>query len=161
MRNKRRILVSSFLLILLVLVGFYRDFLFKSINALLKARDFEMDYSMPDGLHFTENWSDHSLQLAKWVLTMVFTAVYFTLTLIAIRTLFGRSRAFYFTLLPYLFLIALSGLSMLVGFLFANFSENAYEVARYLMGIAQSPLVLMILIPAMKLSAKEKTSISN
>jgi hypothetical protein len=47
---------------------------------------------------------------------------------------------------------------MLTGLVLSQFSGKMYEFARYFMGIAQSPLVLMILIPVFKISKKEKTS---
>lgn len=64
------------------------------------------------------------------------------------------------TILTYVGIIILSAVFTTIGYLFEGTSEKMYEFARYLMGMAQSPIVLMILIPTFKLSEKEnfKTS---
>ncbi len=52
-------------------------------------------------------------------------------------------------------IIILSAIFIALGFLFSGASAKMYEFARYLMGMLQSPLILMILIPAFKLAEKE------
>ena len=60
------------------------------------------------------------------------------------------------TFAVYIAIILISALFIGFGLLFKNSSETMYEFARYLMGMAQSPIILMVLIPALKLSEKEE-----
>jgi fumarate reductase subunit D len=58
------------------------------------------------------------------------------------------------TVWVYTGIVLLSGLLMLIGIISGS-TENMYEFARYFMGMAQSPLILMILFPLFKLAEKE------
>ena len=74
--------------------------------------------------------------------------------------LFGNRNFFKITIWSYVAILLVSGILITIGYVFKGTTEKTYEFARYLMGLAQSPLILMILIPAFKLSEKEidKTS---
>ena len=61
----------------------------------------------------------------------------------------------------YAFVTVIAGMFMITGYVIEGISEKMYEFARYLMGMAQSPIILMILIPAFKLSEQEQTNIEN
>jgi ABC-type Na+ efflux pump permease subunit len=61
----------------------------------------------------------------------------------------------------YAVVMLLSGLFMILGAAFEGLSDRMYEFARYLMGMVQSPIILMIMIPAFKLSGSEPNNITN
>ena len=142
---------------ILLFFGYYRDFVFKNINALLKAWDADMDFKMPPSLFFLENYDYDTLVNIKWLLTILFSFIYLSIAIITIQLLFNNKKHIRVTVLSYLAITIVSGVFILTGYFFQNTSEKMYEFARYLMGMAQSPIVLMLLIPAFKLSEKENS----
>ena len=145
-----------FLLILSLLVtGFYRDFVFKNINALLQAWDADMDYTMPPSLTFFTNYEYHTLVNIKWVLTIVFSIIYLIISIFTVRLLFNNKKYIRLTVATYAGVLVVSCVFIAIGFVFHH-SENMYSLARYLMGMVQSPVLLMIVIPAFKLNENSK-----
>ena len=138
----------------LLFVGFYRDFVFKNINALLQAWDNDMDYAMPHSLDFLRNYEYNTLVNIKWVLTIVFAIIYLIISIFSIKLLFNDKKYIRLTIATYTGILLLSSFIIGIGFVFHH-SEKMYSLARYLMGMAQSPIILMILIPAFKLNEKE------
>jgi hypothetical protein len=136
------------LFIAFISVGFYRDFLFKSINALLKSWDYEMDYEMPAGLRFFEQLDYNVIVRIKWVLTLVFTGIYLLLTLWTLHVLFNEKRYLRLTLMSYMIVVIISALLSFLGYLVPGIEPRTYYFARYLMGFLQSPLIVMILVPS-------------
>lgn len=158
--TKKLWLQISFIAFIAIALGYLRDSIFKTINALLRAWDLEEDYFLPTFLKFLENFEYETLINLKWLLTFIFTALYLFFSLITIKVLFQNRTFMKITLFVYIALLIVSGGFMMFGYFFDGTAEKMYTFARYLMGLAQSPLILMILIPAFKLSEKEidKTS---
>lgn len=153
--KKLRIIAFYLLIILLLLaVGYYRDFVFKSINALLQAWDSEVDYYITPSLSFIENYEYETIVRLKWLLTMIFSLAYLGISLLAVKFIFDRRSFMKITVFVYMAITALSGCLILIGMIIGS-QEKMYEFARYFMGMAQSPLVLMILFPVFKLAEKE------
>ncbi|MDQ3046980.1 MAG: hypothetical protein M3R27_05480 [Bacteroidota bacterium] len=158
--SKKNFLLSLIILLLLIL-GYYRDFLFKQINAMLKAWDFEMDYAMPFPWRFLENYYYDTIVNFKWLLTIVFTILFLLVSMLAIHLIFRNKKFLRITVLSYVAVTVISALFAGIGILSESSSVKMYELARYLMGMAQSPVILMILIPAFKLSSREQPNIEN
>lgn len=146
------------MLCILLLTGFCRDFIFKSINALLQAWDHDMTYAMPRGLGFFESYEYGTIVNLKWLLTLLFSLLYLLIAIIVIRYTFHNKKFVRITIAAYFGIICLSALLIATGLLLKNSSEKMYEFARYFMGMAQSPIILMVLIPAFKLAEKEQTA---
>jgi hypothetical protein len=157
MQRIKTLLFYLLIIALLLATGFYRDFVFKSINALLQAWDSNMDYYMPPSLCFFENYEYDTIVNIKWLLTFIFSLAYFLISFIAIRFIFRNRKFTLITCWAYLGILLLSGIFMLTGMIFKTSTEKMYEFARYFMGMAQSPLVLMILVPVFKLAEKENS----
>jgi hypothetical protein len=143
--------------LLLLFVGFYRDFVFKSINGLLKAWDHDLGYYLHSSLAFLENLEYDTLVNLKWFLTLLFTLIYLAIAIFAVKIFFSQKKFILITCAVYIGITAVSALLMISGIILSN-SPKMYEFARYLMGIAQSPVILMILIPVFKLAEKEKNN---
>jgi hypothetical protein len=135
--------------------GYLRDFIFKKINALLQAWDHDLDYSLPDFLSFLNNYQYDTIVNIKWGLTCLFWVIYLVISLITIKWLFNKKRYIQITIAVYSGILILSALFICLGFIFPTASYKMYEFARYLMGMAQSPVILMILIPAFSIYEKE------
>jgi hypothetical protein len=154
-KNISIVLIALFLL----LSGYLRDFIFKKINALLQAWDHNMDYDMPSPMAFLANWQYDSVLSLKWLLTFVFWGIYLFISLITVKLFFRRNLYIKITLGVFVGVLLISGIFMGLGFLIKPISEKMYEFTRYLMGIAQSPIIIMILLPVFKLYNNEKPEI--
>ncbi len=146
----------SCIIALLILSGYLRDTVFKTINALLRAWDLDQDYFLPPFLSFLENYQYETLENLKWLLTLIFSLLYLILTIFSIKLFLKSSKYIKIAIFTYLGIIVISGVFILIGLCFNSIAQKMYEFARYLMGMAQSPIILMILIPAFKLLEKEK-----
>lgn len=144
----------------LILSGYLRDSVFKTINALLEAWDLDQDYFLPPFLSFLENYEYETLENLKWLLTLLFSLLYLIITILSIKLIFNNPKYIKIAVFTYIGIVLISGIFILAGLVFHSTSLKMYEFARYLMGMAQSPIILMILIPALKLLEKEKSKTS-
>lgn len=157
MKKVKTVIFYFLILSTLLSLGFYRDFVFKSINALLQAWDHDLEYTMPSSLNFFEKLEYETIVNLKWLLTLVFSLIYLIISIGVIRFIFDNRRYLYITIGSYLGVIIVSAIFIGIGMIFSGASEKMYEFARYLMGMAQSPIILMILIPAFKIYEKENS----
>lgn len=156
MSKTKKIIHITLILISIVFFSFYRDFVFKSINALLQAWDYDMDYPIHPTLSFLKKYEYSTVYNFKWFLTLFFSGIFLFLLIWTIKVLFNNKRYRTVAILSYLIITILSALFMFVGYIFTDLAEKMYEASRFLMGMAQSPIILMILIPLFLLSEKEK-----
>jgi hypothetical protein len=154
-------LILALIIVLLLVVGYYRDFIFKGINAIMQAAYLGVPYTAPPSLAFLLTYTPAELSTLKWWLTLLFTVVYFAIALFTIHILFHNKRFNQFTIGAYVVVLLLSALFTATGRLLPGVSDKTYEFSRYLMGMAQSPIILMILIPTFKLSLKQDSNIPN
>ena len=142
-----------FLLILsLIFFGYLRDYLFVNINfQLAKLYYKDYIYTLPENLSFLQIFSYNQLFYGKWILTIVFMLIYFLITCAFIKKIFTEKKYIKWTAYSFLTILFISFLFYSYGILFHDY-DNGYTLSRVFMGMVQSPLVLMILIPAFKLS---------
>jgi hypothetical protein len=158
-KTVKKFALLAFIFVALLALGFYRDFVFKSINALLQAWDHDMDYQMPRSLQFFEDYEYDTIVNMKWILTLLFSLFYLLLAIFTIRILFDSKGFVRITIASYAGIVIISALFILTGLMMKGSSEKMYEFARYMMGLAQSPIILMILIPVFRMYEKEKPEI--
>jgi hypothetical protein len=125
---KKKILVFA-MIVLVILLGYLRDYIFVSINSSID--------SGADG--------GGNLSLLKWVLTFLFCVFYLFLTSAFLKVLFNEKKYFILPVLCYALLIGVSLLTAGIGYFFSSF-EHVYPFIRMVMGVAQSPIILMVLI---------------
>ena len=154
-------MILSVIIILILFLGYYRDFIFKGINAILQAKDLQASYTPAVSLQFLQHYSYPSLLKIKWGLTLLFSLTYLGIALYSVHLIFRNPKFNRITIATYLVVGLISGLFMATGVVFQGVSDKMYEFSRYLMGMAQSPIILMILIPAFKLSLQEHNNIPN
>ncbi len=127
---KRKIVIIGLTAVVIAL-GFLRDYIFVSIN--------EKTGQGPGGMGELFFW--------KWPLTIGFASLYFVLTCLFLHLLFAQKKYIRLAVFAYAVLFAVSFIVTAGGYLISSF-ENVYPFIRTVMGIAQSPIVMMILIPA-------------
>lgn len=128
MQNKSLIIIL--LIITTIILGYFRGYIFVSINAMIE----------------TGNAGAYLLSL-KWLLTFVFSILYFLLTYIFLVVIFRSQKYLWLSAGVYVFLFTVSFFAAVIGKFITSF-ENVYPFVRSVIEIAQSPIVLMILIPA-------------
>jgi hypothetical protein len=123
--KKNKVVWVSLLIVLAIFLGFYRDRLFIPINEAIKR-----------GLQ---------VGMIKWFLTLGFTVAYWLLTIALVRVIFQSKRYVLIGVGAYLFILLIALLVSTFGYFFSSFQE-VYPLVRSIMGIAQSPIIAMVLI---------------
>ena len=135
---------KKFLIALLVAVaiaiGFLRDYVFVSINQIIEH----------------SNDASGKLSVLKWTLTFVFSVLYLILTSTLLYVLFQSAKYIWLAVFTYVLLFAVSFSAAIGGYLISSF-QNVYPFVRTVMGIAQSPVVMIILIPACFLNEQKES----
>jgi hypothetical protein len=150
--DRVKVLKLTVCIVTIILLGFLRLYLFENINHQLAFIYYENEVSyVTEELSFIADYSYDTLMSVKWLLTIFFTIGYLALTLGIINILFSNKEFIHITLLIFSLIVFAS---FLLYFIFGFFNESAlgYRLARFCMGVVQSPLPLMILIPAFKLA---------
>lgn len=114
-----------FLVLVTIFLGFYRDAVFIPINEDIK------------------NGAD--LNTLKWILTGIFTVVYLAITIVFLLILYKSKKYALIAVVVYAFILMVSFLISLVGYVFFSF-QAVYPFIRTIMGVAQSPVIAMVLI---------------
>ena len=133
--------------------GFLRDSMFRTIN--WQITHFQTDnpvlvrssFYYKLFLHFNTN----ELYAAKWILTIIFSILFFTYTVIGTRLIYKTKYYTKTIAILFISIFILSALAYSIGYFTGNLSKG-YHFARIFMGAAQSPFILLILLPAIKLS---------
>ena len=155
MKIKYRFYIA--LIITLLIIGFVRDYLFVNLNyqASLAYYKQKPDYEISGFLAFIQNWSYTKLYYSKWILTFLFAFLYGLVAFLSVRFVFKSKLYNRVTLFIYIAIFVISLMAFGIGYVTNNYSKG-YSIARQLMGWLQSPVVLMILMPALFLNNNEK-----
>lgn len=130
-------LIVIVLIVLTIFLGFLRDYIFVSINKFIEAG----------------SDADGRLALLKWVLTALFSILYLLLTGAFLQVLFSERKYIIIAALCYLLLFLAAAMTGIFGYFFSDF-ETAYPFIRAVLGVAQSPVVTIILVPACFLNSR-------
>lgn len=117
------------LIIVTVTLGFLRDYIFVSINQFIDA-----------GVDVNGR-----LSILKWALTFLFSLLYLIIACIFLHILFGVRKYMWMAAFSYILLLGIALLSAALGYFFSSFA-SVYPFIRSVLGVAQSPIVAMVLI---------------
>ena len=133
--------------------GFVRDSIFRSIN--WQITHFQTDNPVLVRSSFCHklflHFSTNELYAAKWILTIIFSILFFAYTVIGTRLIYQTKHYTKTIAILFISVFILSALAYGIGYFTGNLSQG-YHFARIFMGAVQSPFILLILIPAIKLS---------
>jgi uncharacterized membrane-anchored protein YitT (DUF2179 family) len=95
------------------------------------------------------------LYFSKYLYTLIWVSLFFFLSHLSLRHLSSSKKILKFLTYSYLILLILAGISMAYGY-FINYrlKDDEYTFSRWLMGIAQSPLICLFMLAAEKLLKK-------
>ena len=144
----RKLVISLFVIALLAL-GFFREMFFININSVLYNKYFQPTdeaHIYHPAFSFLTYFSYKTLYISKWFITLAFVALFWLIQKKFIFYLFDEKKAVFWLGMLYLSLLLLAGISFGAGWLFGNL-EQGYRFSRIFMGLLQSPVPCMMLIP--------------
>lgn len=135
------------MVVVLILVGAFRDFLFVNINFQL---EFLWRNKLVNKTHsffeFLNDYTYWEIYYAKFALTGVFTLIYLALTLILLKLIFNQRKFRKITMIIFAAMVGIALLFFGGGYLIGN-PHGGYDLANHFMKIVQSPMPAMVLIP--------------
>ena len=146
---KKNILIVIFIFLYFT-AGYLRDFVFLNTNNQLFAlihKGYKEGGELSKHFFYITALSYKQLYFSKWILTIVFSALYWLIGMGVIRLILNNPTHKNTFSIIYLCLVITASLFTTIGYVILN-NTWTYNISRFLMGIAQSPLVIMILIPA-------------
>ena len=117
---KRKLIWLIFLLVLFV-SSYYREVLFRSINALMDGQDFF--YAKTTALPFLQDWTFEKLNKLKYLLTVAFSILFMGISLFGLRYAFTSKLAYWLLTSIYLFMILISIITISIGIFFFRLSK--------------------------------------
>ncbi len=137
--------------LLLIALSFFREFVFLNINEQSRVTYYHTtDSHVSPLMSFLENFSYPVLYYSKWFLTLFFPLLFMYISCMIVKEVFKNKNYIRWTIFSYAGVVGLSILLFALGWLF-NFSEKGYTFARAIIGITESPVILMLLIPVFKI----------
>jgi hypothetical protein len=142
-----------FLLILIVSLGFLREFLFIEINLRYYQVLYEPDMTIrSEFIAILDPLSAIQIYWFKWVLTGLMATMFYA---IGAKTLSVITSQPQWKLFGLVYLVLLGTALLSYGVIWIIFSPlQGYTIARFLLGLAQSPFPLLFMIPALKLKSQ-------
>ncbi len=147
--------------LIFALLGLSREFLFVNINnQLYKLFYGHSNIPLPSTLSFLNALNYSTLYYGKFGLTLVYLFLYFITTYLCIKSITHNAKFTLWIIYIYVSLIFLAAIIMIFNFTVNNqLDGDEYTVSRWLLGIAQSPLVAFFIIassPLLKLTKIQK-----
>jgi hypothetical protein len=140
-------------------LGFSREFIFVNLNSQLYSLFYKRnDFVLPNSLSYFNQFDYSTLYFIKYPLTILYFLAYFFASYFTIKQLSGHKKIAQSIIYIYLILLALASISMLYNYVInSKFDGDEYTISRWLMGIAQSPLVAFFVLASSKLHHKFQT----
>ncbi len=158
MKKKKYKLYILFIFVFAIL-GYCREYFFVHLNNILYIRYYNRpsDLPVPEIMRIFLNQSYATLYYSKYTYTVLWTSLFLLAGYLAIKKISahkGLIRLFFFS---YGVLIFLSALSMLYAYFIRQDLQNSeYTLSRWLMGIAQSPIICLLLLASENLYQKSQ-----
>lgn len=134
----------TLLVLIIVGLGFLRGYVFYNINWIYMTLTNGRMNQARNEFHFFLKWTPTQINILKWILTFVFTFLFYYLTHLIIKTYFNDKTYTKIVLYTFIGLLLASGFFYSLGLLAGNLS-TLYGIVLTLMGIAQSFMPLMFL----------------
>lgn len=142
---KKTLIILIFIAILIGL-GFLREFIFMNTNSALYSNFYNENYPLHPLFNFFRDKSYNFIYTSKWFFTFLFILMYFYAQVLTTKFLLKENILKKWFFFFYLFLVILSVITFAVGWLAGNINQG-YIFSRLFLGILQSPLPIMFLLP--------------
>jgi len=132
------------ILLVVFFIGYIRETIFLVINSVIFNYDFPYNRSYVNPPEYLLNKSTEYLVNVKWFLTILFPLIFLGILIGIIKYYFNNKRYIKYSLVIYFTLFFISFILFALGFLFNNY-DFVYPITRFFMGLAQSPLTILVL----------------
>lgn len=160
MKQRKYSLYLVFFLVFAAL-GYCREYFFVHLNNILYIKYYQRpsDLPVPPLMRIFESQSYAALYYSKYMYTLVWTALFFSAGYLALKKLSWQQGLLKLYFYAYALILMLSALSMLYAyFIRQDLQNDEYTLSRWLMGIAQSPIICLLLLASEKLYQKSLKS---
>jgi hypothetical protein len=142
---KKALILLLFVSVIIGL-GYFRDFVFVNTNSILYTKYYNTYYPLHPFFHFFLDKSYNFIYISKWIITAIFIAAYFIVQVITSKILLNDNFMSKWFFIFYVFLVILSIITFAVGWIVGSLNQG-YIFSRLFLGILQSPLPIMFLLP--------------
>jgi hypothetical protein len=142
---------------LFAILGYWREFFFVHINNIMfhKYHNSQPALPIPDIMYPFTKISYNALYYSKYPYTLIWTCLFFAANYFALKKLTSTPFLIKILFFAYLIILLLAAFAMGYGyFINERFQNDEYTLSRWLLGIAQSPLICLILLASEKLYKK-------
>lgn len=153
MSARNKIIVAG-IVVLFVLTGFFREFVFVNLNELMRVAYYNSpDPQISPSMQWLSTCSYSTLYYLKWPLTLIFSAIFAGFSVLVVHFAFGERKYRRITWITYASIFTLSLLFFGIGWL-TGAREATYTISRFLAGIIETPAMLAILMAVFLLHRK-------
>lgn len=142
-------------LILFAVVGYFRERFFEHLNIIMagvyrgKDEYALIGIKMPAVMSVFSTWDYGTLYYSKYIFTVAWVIVFYGVSYFTIKTTLNLRILLRSLLFAYIILMLFAGLSMAIGYgVNGTLKNDEYTLSRWLLGIAQSPIICLILLAA-------------
>jgi hypothetical protein len=147
--------------VLFAVCGYMREFFFVHMNNILFMKYYNKSSALkvPELMKTFEHFDYNTLYYSKYLFTILWVLLFFTINYYALRKLSSVSAFRRALLYCYAGMILLAGVAMAFGYLInGSLKNDEYTLSRWLMGVAQSPIICLILLASEKLYYKSEST---
>ncbi|HOZ86943.1 MAG TPA: hypothetical protein PL029_04245 [Bacteroidia bacterium] len=145
-----------FFLFLFWLLGYFREFFFVNLNNIMYLKYYgHTTLPIPAVMSVFNSFSYGTLYFSKYFFTIIWMSLFFFINYFAVKKIATEKKLTRYLLYSYAVLLILAGISTAYGYFIKNrLSDDEYTISRWLFGIAQSPIICLILLASEKLYHK-------
>jgi len=153
---KKNLAIVVFVLLFAGL-GYAREFFFVNLNNIMYMKYYSSTSTMPVPavMHVFESASYSTLYYSKYIYTLLWALLFMMLSYFALKRFTGKPLLCRLLIYTYVVMLIVAGLAMAYGLIVSQRLQNdEYTLSRWLLGIAQSPIICLILLASEKLYNK-------
>ncbi len=154
-----RILNYILLIVAFGVLGYFREFFFVNLNNIMFKKYYNhTDLPIPFIMKPFEIFSYTFLYYSKYLFTVFFTFLFFAFGHFGLKKICNSKKINKIHFYSYVVLVLLASVFMAYGLLINNrLQDDEYTFSRWLLGIAQSPIICFILLATNKLPIISET----
>ena len=147
-------------IILFGCLGYFREYFFVNLNNIMYQKYYgHTELPLSSLLSFCKMFSYKTLYFSKYFLTLFWVGLFYTLNFLCLKKISEQKILLKILTYSYILLLILAAVSMIYGyFINKRFQDDEYTISRWLLGIAQSPIICLILLASEKLNIKSNKS---
>ncbi len=135
-------------------LGYFREKFFVAYNHLMYIKYYGTITKAPidEFIYFFNDASYKTLYYLKYPFTLFSIFIFGGLSILSVKYILNEKKLLKWVVYSYLILLTLAGLSMLFGYIVnQRLQDDEYTLSRWLVGIAQSPIITIVILASHQL----------